>query len=54
MKFIASYVEKVIIYKAHVDVIFKLHIVDLTYRDEPLCGKSTIRRLMLRIFGEVA
>ncbi|WP_177238063.1 recombinase family protein [Paenibacillus sp. 1_12] len=41
-KFIASYVEKVIIYKAHVDVIFKLHIVDLTYGDEG--SRTPVRR----------
>jgi len=28
-KFIGSYVEKVIVYKEHVDVIFKIKIVDL-------------------------
>ncbi|MFF2157804.1 hypothetical protein ACFVVQ_21140 [Paenibacillus chitinolyticus] len=30
-KFIGSYVEKVIVYKEHVEVIFKFHTVDLTY-----------------------
>ncbi|MBE1444250.1 hypothetical protein [Paenibacillus sp. OAS669] len=33
-KFIGSYVEKVIIYEKHVEVIFKLPVVDLTYGDE--------------------
>ncbi|WP_207953374.1 hypothetical protein [Paenibacillus agricola] len=44
--------EKVIVYEKHVEVIFKLHIVDLAYGDEAWLGKSTIqRRAMLRMFG---
>ncbi len=33
-KFIGSYVEKIIVYKENVEVIFKLQIVDLTYGAE--------------------
>ncbi|OPH52191.1 hypothetical protein BC351_33195 [Paenibacillus ferrarius] len=54
-KFIASYVEKVIVYEKHVEVILKVPVVDLLYGGEPWLGKSTIRRrVMLRLFGEVA
>ncbi|MGM1022553.1 MAG: hypothetical protein ACQEXV_18985 [Bacillota bacterium] len=53
-KFIGSYVEKVIVYKEHVEVIFKLQVVDLIDGGEPWHGKSTIRRVvMLRMFVEV-
>jgi site-specific DNA recombinase len=41
-KFIGSYVEKVIVYKEHVEVIFKLQIVDLAYGAEG--SRTPVRR----------
>lgn len=52
-KFINNYVEKVVVYTEHVDVLFNL-VVCTEYGGEPWLDKSTIRRReMLRIFGEV-
>ncbi len=41
-KFIGSYVEKVIIYEKHVEVIFKVPVVDLAYGDEG--SRTPVRR----------
>lgn len=41
-RFIGSYVEKVIVYKEYVDVIFKLQVVDLTYGGEG--SRTPVRR----------
>lgn len=41
-KFIGSYVEKVIVYKEHVEVIFKLQVVDLAYGAEG--SRTPVRR----------
>ncbi|WP_240421519.1 hypothetical protein [Paenibacillus periandrae] len=41
-KFIASYVEKVIVYEKHLEVIFKLPVVDLAYGDEG--SRTPVRR----------
>ncbi|WP_179086302.1 MULTISPECIES: recombinase family protein [Paenibacillus] len=41
-KFIGSYVDKVLVYKVHVEIIFKLQIVDLTYGAEG--SRTPVRR----------
>ncbi|KAF6563859.1 hypothetical protein G9G64_25115, partial [Paenibacillus sp. EKM207P] len=41
-KFIGSYVEKVIVYKEHVEVIFKLQVVDLINGGEG--SRTPVRR----------
>ncbi|WP_210023137.1 MULTISPECIES: recombinase family protein [unclassified Paenibacillus] len=41
-KFIGSYVEKVIVYEKHVEVIFKVPVVDLAYGDEG--SRTPVRR----------
>ncbi|MNW31013.1 hypothetical protein D3C74_79170 [compost metagenome] len=41
-KFIGSYVEKAIVYKEYVEVIFKLQVVDLTYGGEG--SRTPVRR----------
>ncbi|OXM82578.1 hypothetical protein [Paenibacillus rigui] len=37
-KFIGGYLEKVIVYEKHVEIIFKLLVVDLTYGEEGSIG----------------
>lgn len=50
-KFIGCYVEKVIVYKEDVEVIFKVPVVDLPYGGEPWCSKSTIPHRVVVVSG---